>query len=343
MKKVLPLIIYFATVFLWSCSSSPNQVVFPASKKATLTAFEITEFLAWPDNLLILGDKILLYDTQTDWVFKIFSKEDFEHKGNLLRRGRGPGEELNVTPFSIRHGEDAFLFQGSSSLKIADVQYRNNELSLAVREEYALPAEMYGDYEFFLLNDKFCSSNTFKPTSRDFRCSDLDTDSIFEWGELTPVQRPKSLSPQEGFLIAKYNTVHPEGKLLAVAYQNLPILRIYCGQSGQMLHQLHVADASNNKKYFEKNLYDEGFLTYYVSIRSTSGYIYALYWGSEVSSPREDYASVLHVWKWDGTPVMTLELDRPIYSFDVTPDNKQIIAVSLADVDNLFMADIPWD
>lgn len=340
MKKVFSLIVFIALGTFWGCNSSPDLVVFPAAKKITLSEFDIADVLAWPDNLLIRGEHIILYDAKTDWVFKIFSKEGFEFEGNLLRRGRGPLEEVQVTPFSRSHGEDAFLFQGLSSVKLADVQHDHNELKLVVIKEFALPTGMYDDYDVFLLNDKVCSANTFLSPKKDFRCFDLDNDSVYEWGELIPLQRPESLGPQEVFFIGKHATVSPDGNLLAVAYQNLPILRIYESKTGQILHQLHVAEGSYNEECFEKNSF-KGFITYYGNIKSTNEYIYALYRG-DVMSSQVDIASVLHVWKWDGTPVMTLELDRPIYSFDITEDNKQIIASSVVDVDRLFVADIPW-
>jgi hypothetical protein len=80
-------------------------------------------------------------------------------------------------------------------------------------------------------------------------------------------------------------------------------------------------------------------------------YIYALYGGFSVAdyfkegeTPHVfDWSGEIHIWKWDGTPVMKLILDRPVFAFDVTPDNKKIIATSVVDVDKLFEAEIPWD
>jgi hypothetical protein len=56
-----------------------------------------------------------------------------------------------------------------------------------------------------------------------------------------------------------------------------------------------------------------------------------------------DFSDEIHIWKWDGTPVMKLKLNRAVFSFDVTPDNKKIIASSIVDVNILFAAEIPWD
>jgi len=40
---------------------------------------------------------------------------------------------------------------------------------------------------------------------------------------------------------------------------------------------------------------------------------------------------------------MKLILDRPVIGFDITPDNKKIIATSVVDTDKLFEAKIPWN
>jgi hypothetical protein len=219
-------------------------------------------------------------------------------------------------------------------------------LNLIVIDEFALPVDMYGDTDFFLFNDKLCSSITYQSTTREFRCFDLKTFSTYEWGDLLALQRPKSLHPREIFYLAKFTTVKPDQNLLAVVYQNLPILRIYCTKSARVLSQLHMADGSDNIKFFQRNSFEEGFLNYYWKIKSTEEFIYALY--SSTGRPGEsedspDFGSVIHIWKWDGTPVMEIELDRSIHSFDVTPDNKQLIVSSIFDVDNLFITEIPWD
>lgn len=346
MKKAISCIVFFVILFFWGCKTDPKKgiVVFPISKNAALSEIEIADVLAMPMNLLIRDNEIIIYDAMTDWVFKIFSRERFEFKGNLMRRG--PMEELEVSYLFRSFEKDAFIFQSTSSLKVAKIQFDNTDMNLFVIDEYALPTDMYGESDFFLLNDKLCSAISFQSPSRDFRCFDFNTHSTYEWGEFLPLQRPASFSPNEIFYMPKYTTVNSDRSLLAVGYQNLPTLRIYCAQSGRMLYQLHMADGSKNEEFFIRNSFEAGFLTYYCLLKSTSEFIYALYSGVGISFEDEkipDFASVLHVWQWDGTPVMTLELDRSIFSFDITPDNKQIIASSIVDVDKLFVAEIPWD
>ena len=343
MKKAISILVFFTLLFLWGCKGSKNDiVVFPAIKKANLVATDIPNILAMPMNLVIHGDKIIVHDAGTDWVFKVFAREGFDFLGNFIRRGKGPMEEIAVPHLFRSLGNDAFLFQSISNVKLADFRHSGNELDLVILDEFGLPLDLYGATDFFLLNGKLCSANFYPSADRDFRCFDKHTRDPFEWGEFALLQRPRTLAPNDIFYLAKQTTVHPDGNFLAIVYQNFPTLRIYCAQSGQMLHQLHMDDGSGNIEYFERNDFVEGFITYYCLIKSTSDYIYGLYRGTGMSA-LDDYASVLHIWQWDGTPVMSLELDRAVFSFDVTPDNRQIIASSVVDVDRLFVAEIPWD
>ena len=343
MNKAISILVFFTLLVLGGCRESKKDIlVFSVEKKATLTQIGIQEVLAMPENLLVHGDKIIVHDAGTDWVFKVFAREGFDFLGNFIRRGKGPMEEVAVPHLFRSIGNDAFLFQSISNVKLAYFRHSGNELDLVILDEFGLPLDMYSDTDFFLLDEKICSSTSFYPVEMDFRCFDIHTFDSYEWGEFAVLQRPRTLAPNDIFYLAKYATVHPDGNFLAIVYQNFPTLRIYCARSGQMLHQLHMADGSGNIEYFERNSFVEGFITYYCLIKSTSDYIYALYRGTGMSA-LDDFASVLHIWQWDGTPVMSLELDRAVFSFDVTPDNRQIIASSVVDVDRLFVAEIPWE
>jgi WD40 repeat protein len=332
----------------WGCKSGPkNDIIdFPVIKSASLFETEIPNLLAMPQNLVILDDHVIIYDAMTDWVFKVFFREDFEFKGQFIRRGRGPLEEVFVSHLFRGSGDNTLLFQTTSAVKVARIQEGTNGIDLLVLNEHALPANMLGDSEFFLLNDKVCSSISFLPSEKDFRCYDLEGDSTIEWGEFQAISKPANFPPDAVFYLAKYASLHPDGKLLAVVYQNLPILRIYCTQTGQILHQLHMANSSENEELIQRNFFETGFITYYWQLKSTNEFIYGLFPGAELSFEDEkipDFASVIHIWDWNGNPIMNLKFERSVFSFDVTPDNKQIIALSIVDVDKLFVSEIPWD
>jgi hypothetical protein len=342
-KNKTVILFVFAIFSQWGCSNQPKKddVVFPITQSVILKEVQIPEVLALPFNLLIHRNHIVIYDGKTDYFLKLFSTDDFEYKGQAIRRGRGPNEEVDISYQFKNYKQDTFLYHNTSSVKLGNFENSN----LSVMHEYTIPADMYGDSEFFIVNDKICSAASYMPMSRDFRCFNINSGDLFEWGEQPPIIRPKSLPSEEPFYIAKYATINEELNLLAVVYQNLPILRIYCTKTGILKSQIEMADWSSNKEFFEKNTYDVGFITYYLLLRSTSEYIFGLYPGKALSfddNSIPDVSSTVHVWKWDGTPVMEIEFDRSIFSFDITPNNKQIIASSIIDIDKLFVTDIPW-
>jgi hypothetical protein len=297
---------------------------------------------------------LIALDFHSDWFFKCFSLPDLEYQGNLVRQGRGPDEEMELFPYFRTYGEDGILFQTEETVKIVRVVSTHNGLGLEVIVEHELPESMYDDMDLFLLDGQLFSSLSYRPSTRDFRAYCLTTGQMFEWGEMLPIKTKGVPDHHIPMLFAKLTTVKPDRKLLATVYGMLPIIRIYDAEKGELLSEMQVADFSNNeRKLFNKSsaYVPDGLINYYFRVKSTNDYIYALFSGQpsvqlsfEGGRPvYTDNASEIHIWKWDGTPVMKLELERPVFSFDVTPDNKTIIASSIVDVDKFFRAEIPWD
>ena len=113
-------------------------------------------------------------------------------------------------------------------------------------------------------------------------------------------------------------------------------------------------DPSKNKRILQGYTAGQiftGLTNYHFRVKSTNDYIYTLYSGrthedatTEGGGPGlGDLTSEIHVWKWDGSPVMKLKLERPVFTFEVSPDNKYIFAASIVDTNRLFQAEIPWD
>jgi len=350
MKTKIIVILFLTFLVLGSCGTQSKKdfVSFPHSNEIFFDDVSIPNILAAPMDLIINNQKIIVYDAKSDWIFQVFSLSDRDFLGSVIRRGRGPHEEVEVAPYLRRVNKDSFLYQSSNSVKIANVRYNEDEIELFILRDYSLPPEMMDDTDFFLIDNQIFSSVTFRPSVKDFRYFNKQTNIVSGWGERFPFNSPNDLDldPDRSIYVAKYTSVNANENRLAVVYQNLPFLRIYCTETSEILNQHQVADGGKNEEFLLNNLWEAGFITFYSRIKSTEDFIFTLYTGTDLyfeDGIITDFASEIHVWDWDGNPIMKLELDRPVFSFDVTPDNKQIIAVSLADVDNLFMADIPWD
>lgn len=345
MRKFLVVATLISLINLIGCQSPTKTEIieFPVSKNINFEEFDVSGKLAFPFEITIYKDMILVWDQKTEWFFKIFSLENFEYLGSLIRRGRGPEEEIEIAPYIRTIGEDAILFQGTSFVKTARILKYHEGLDLEVLEEFTLPAEMYDDTDIFFVNDNLYSSYGMRPFTRDFQGFSPQTGKLFEWGELLPVDKTQSSSIDELFIFPKNTTVKPDNKYLATAYSLLPVIRIYNAKSGQIISEMHMADVSKNMQILNDNSSGYiGLVSYYILIKSTNEYIYALYSGKQHTGNIPPYNEI-HIWDWDGNPIMHLKFEKPVISFDVTNDNKDIVASSLFEIDKLFRAEIPWD
>ncbi len=342
-KRVLPIVFLFSIVLLGSCHSPSKTefIEFPVSKTLTLEEFDVSDMLAIPGEITIYKDMVVVWNQETDWFFKIYSLENFDYLGSLIRRGRGPEEEIEISPFIKTIGEDTILYQGSSTVNKARILKLQEDLYLEVLEEYTLPDEMYDDTDIFMVNNNLYASYGMRHFTRDFQGFSPQTGKLFEGGDMLPLNKPQFFSPDELFVLTKHTTVKPDNKYLATAYALLPVIRIYDAESGQLYSEMYMADASKNKQILTNDSpIKEGLINYYFRIKSTNEFIYALYSGKLAGLPE---FSEIHIWDWEGNPILHLELEKPFISFDVTADNRFIVASSLFETDKLFRAEIPWD
>ena len=343
-------------LFFNSCNKQPekNYADFSSVKNIHFNEHTISAILGMSMDMVVMDDLIIILDAQTDNFFHVFSKDDFNYLGNAVKQGNGPNEETIIHPYFKNCGKDKILYQCDDALKIAEVNSSNNRFDFDTHKKYDLPTSMQDDADFFLINNNIFSSTSQLPASKDYFVLNTETNDISEWGESIPLTN-KNINPNFIPMInQKLSTVNSKDNLIASVFNMLPILRIYSLEDESLITQLQMTDATNNQQIFlndEKSNKSKELINYYHRIKSTNDYIYALYGGFSVSDHFKegetphvfDFSREIHIWKWDGTPVMKLKLDRPVFSFDVTRDNKRIIATSVVDVDKLFETEIPWN
>jgi hypothetical protein len=348
--------IFLIVLLLNSCSRQQeiNYADFPSVKNISFNEHNISAMLGMPMDMVIMNDLIIILDGQTDNFFHVFSKDKFNYLGSAIKHGIGPNEETVIYPYFKNYGNDKILYQCDDNLKIASVIVSNNSFDLVTHKQYDLPTSSLTDADFFIVDDYIFSSVSQRPASKDYFVLNTETSEISEWGKSIPLTN-KNINPN---LIPtsnqKVTTVNSKDSLIASVFNMLPILRIYSLENESLITQQQMSDASNNHRILLKEPNQnksKELINYYHRIKSTDDYIYALYGGFSVSdyfkegeTPHVfDFSHEIHIWKWDGTPVMKLKLDRPVFSFDITRDNKRIIATSVVDVEKLFEAEIPWN
>ncbi|MBM3420240.1 MAG: hypothetical protein FJY11_03805 [Bacteroidetes bacterium] len=352
-----PSLILFVLIFLVliSCKSpSVHYSDFQTTKNIQFDEHKVSILLGMPMDMLVVNDLVIVLDQQTDMFFHLFSIDSFNHLGSFIRKGRGPGEEVFISPFFKIHADDEIIYQSESDLKVARIFLSGDSANMVILRKIDLPAAMREGVDFFLVNNKIFTSNYLDTASRDFSVYDMETGQMSEWGESYFFSDKSIPQYMLAFNNAKLTTVNSKENLIASVFNQFPLLRIYSLETEQLIAQLQMSDASHNREVMLTGQGQPGTggkISYYHHVSSTDDYIYGLYGGFSVMDRFKegeepfyyDWSEEVHIWKWDGTPVMKLRFNRAVSSFDVTPDNKKIIATSIVDTDKLFEAVIPWD
>lgn len=318
-------------VIAYGCSQSREKDF--NYKKVILKEVAIARGLDHPGVLKIHNDQIFVYDSYSDYAFHIYSLMDFQQKGTIVRHGRG---NETVVHFSFMiGGEDSLFYKTNDSIFLAKIQTKDNRLSITDYTSIKLPSELKHSSDFFILRDTFFFSNSGDSTKFDFKGFCLKNYSVFDYGEIIFTKSPGYKREVLFDLGIKHSTVKPDKSMIATIYQSTAALRIYSPLTWKIANEWHV-----DIKPIQ-----------YFSIRSTSEFIYALFtdtqppdllWdGSRWRS--NDVANEIHVWDWNGNFVMKFKLNRLVFSFDITPDNKRIVALSATDTKHLLVSDIPWN
>jgi hypothetical protein len=323
---------------------------FVTVKNIQFDEHNVSVILGMPWDMVVMNDMVIILDGITDRLFHVLSKDNYNHLGSFIRRGRGPDEEVEIFPFFKVHAKDEILYQTNNDLKVAKVIMSENSLDIIIHDKYYLPTSLRDGSDFYLVNNNIFNSNFLQPDSKDYLVLNTETGELSDWGGSIPLSDKKVYRERMTDINQKLSTVNLNENLIASVFNLLPIIRIYSLKNERLIIEQQMSDASNNLELL-KTEQSNRLINYYHRIRSTDDYIYALYGGYSINdyfkageSPFSfDWSREIHIWKWDGSPVMKLILDRPVISFDVTPDNKKIIATSVVDTDKLFDAVIPWN
>jgi hypothetical protein len=227
-------------------SPSVQYSEFLTAKSIQFEEHDVSVLLGMPMDMLLMNDLLIVLDHQTDRFFHVFSKDNFDHVGSFIRKGRGPGEEVYINPFFKIHADDEIIYQSESDLKVVRITLSDNSIDMVIHKKYDLPVAMREGVDFFLVNDIIFNSNYLDTASRDFSVYDMETGQVSEWGEpyyFSDKSIQQSMLP---FHNAKLTTVNLKENLIASVFNQFPLLRIYSLETEQLITQLQMSDASHN-------------------------------------------------------------------------------------------------
>lgn len=302
-------------------------------------------------ELVMLDDVLIAFDGSSDKFLHVFCSTNLYYIGSHFSKGRGPFEETFIDPFIRRTNKNTIMYRTDTKVKTFRYVPANKEFEPI--NETKIPEEILQLQQVFFINDTYFGWDYFSESKIEFIGFREGSGSVFSFGALVPEFKELRGVEYNQALFARIVSVKPDKKFFAVVYDKFPILRIYETRNGKLHREIRF----DNNQPFPMALIKENpsrndldlVVQNYRKIKSTNSYIYALYIGRSTGDIRQkskvldDFSNEIHVWNWDGEPVKRIFLDRNIFSFEVSSDDKTLFASSINSRDELFKYSLSWD
>ena len=341
------IIITSIILLVLSCESDNKYVInqknnFPTEKTLQAQQIKVPPILYFVTQVKVLNDFFITSDFQADTLFQIFTLPDLKYIGGFHHRGKGPKESLKADPVTLRQTtENDFLFVADGVLKYANLN--DSDSSYHISGKFHFPANLqYINQTFLIDSTNIYGYDSYENGDKEFlRIKKRDKQSE-PFGPEYPKFTNRLLKNRKIFAATKVIAIKPDKTAFAALYDKIKILRIY-SKKGHILKEVHFPDSPTPSLSFlngkmNKKSYKSAFI-HYIKIQATSKYIYGMYVGKAMKSIPPGLASLpceIHVWDWNGNPIIKYSLKEKLYSFDVTKDDKYLIASSLEDIDILY-------
>lgn len=347
----LPIILLFA-LMLTNCNEHSKYETFadfPVSLELSHKPISLGTPIMYPSGFVFLDSALVVLDISGDYFLSFFTLDDYSLINQSVRRGRGPMEEESV--FGLFKGMDKneLWYKTLSGIKI--VKYNMGEENMIYKRDIPNCDSFEG--VTLMLNDEVLGIPRYFQNKEFVKISTEDC-AIIEFGPGFPDVGKNLEMEGKSILGTKSITVKPDGSLFAASYHYFPMLRIYNADDGSL-----KADARlGNSQEFPLAKIDPNAsqtetlstITNYYTSNSTNRYIYASYSGKSLLDLQPDiiqegfkimdFTNEIHVFDWDGNPVKRLILDKRIFAFAVSPDDKTLLAIPMSEPDNLLLYDL---
>ncbi|TSA38752.1 MAG: hypothetical protein D4R64_02080 [Porphyromonadaceae bacterium] len=299
--------------------------------------------LFFPAGMVLLDSVLITVDLGTDIFFQVFKMPDLTYLGGQIHKGKGPGEEIFVNPYMQPLSDNDFLYQTQLSIKRA--RYNVHANAIKIVQEIYLPGELMNINHVFSINDLYYGCEMISDKDNEFVVYNPSSKQVSGFGPDFPKLGREIEKRFRNTLLAKAITVKPDNDRFAAVYDKFPILRIY-SKEGEILSDSRYHNGQHFPEGLTKNDPTEpellDIMQNYRMIKSTNRYIYALYIGKTIQDlgglgkGLDDFSNEIHVWEWNGNPVRKILLDKSIFTFCVTQDDKIMICTSVNSLDKMF-------
>ncbi len=320
------------------------------------------EFKSFPDEYILVGkkldlpiqspalnmrlfDSLLFIMNPYDKMFfiHIYNKNTFQHYKSFHRKGNGPNEYKSAGTFSLDKKSRILWVTDFNKIRIVGyyidslLEFPNYKPAVIISlpkklhpmmgmenynsELFAIP-DPAGEIQLFFFNRK--GEEVSVMNKMDFK----DIDNSF-FSDLTRT----------------HNSIHAGKNKIVMVYRYFDRMIIRDLKDNSFIETIgpdHIDLQKQLELYDHERLYG-----YDGKPKFDDNYIYGLYRGTpaakvdfELGKVSAVYSKKIHIFNWNGKPVMRLNLDHEISSFIIDRKNNRIIAFSVDEVNSLVSYDI---
>lgn len=268
------------------------------------------------DAMYTVDTFLLFISAKTDTFYSIYSTTSNKHLLNVLPKGRGNNEFINISYplFSTCDSSGVKIsFLNRNFLHINTINITKSvKYNTTYLENQVIDVDIEPETKgAFLLNDSLLFYHYFKYDTRN------EYYSIYNLKHKSFIQEDsiyKSPLPNIGdiFLWNNFSCFNQQKNTYATAMQFLNQINIYSLERRKAISLIYGNNISNFKEVVECPMPEK--YTYYVDFISSSKYIFGLYanqtrknWALEENLPVE-----IHVFDWDGNPKFKITMQEKL-------------------------------
>lgn len=318
---------------LFSCSRNPEvkriiDGVVPTDS-ISMRQVEIGTELLMPENIFVVKDKLVIYQSKADKLFTVFPLPFTGHSYAAGCTGRGPDEFIRIDVRSIVPYGDVFKVADADGM-LKEVAIDSGRVDVISKTKMNLNQPYNGAFEM-----KDCYINMNQADEKyEYVISDKKT------GEMSHVcPYPDWASAGSSANIAtymKYTVPHPDGDRLAAFYTYFRKVRII-DQSGKILRDITLDFTGGTGAYEPATASSYNAYCFYPT--ATGDYIAVNYYDQKLNGPRKKTTEI-QIWNWDGELLHRLICDKQFMRFTIDFDSGILFAVPAHDARHLYIADL---
>ena len=323
------------------CSQSSSQLTYIKEIKIGTQLNAITHkippVLLSPFSLCVTNDKLVVLESKSDTLFKVFNVNNFQHIYNAGTRGGGPNEFLTIAPHYFLPTDKGFKVLFTETNDINEYAVTDSEITLEKTnnlkiERKGLNGLSYLNNEKYIMTSDFNSDHEYEILNN----ASGEISSMGKYPEDSQTADKKGIERYTSYL--KNGVAHPTGAYFASFYLNFKRMKIY-DANGNMKKDVILKIEPYNSNISDE--IKESMVYYYTSPAADDKYIYVLC----ANKNRNDYFKKmpeLQIWDWEGNLISRHQCDKNISMITLDKKRNKIYAVDYYIEDEIYEYDLKF-